>query len=43
MMSKTSTLPPDLIVVSFMSMVLGIVPRDEDDTVSGAGWESSSN
>lgn len=39
-MSRTSTLPFDLIMVNFMSMVLGIVLRVEDDAETG--WESSS-
>lgn len=37
MMSETSTLPSDLIVVNFMRMVLGIVLRHEDDPDRGAG------
>ena len=41
-MRRASTLPSDLIVVSFMIMVIGDVLRDEDDTDRESDWESSS-
>ena len=41
-MRRVRTLPPDLIVVSFMKMVVGDVLRDEDDTDSENDWTSLS-
>lgn len=43
MMSTTSTLASDLIVVRFMWMVPGIVPRNEDNTRRETIWVFSSN
>ena len=39
---KGFDLPPDLIVDSFMIMVIGDILRDEDDTDGESDWESSS-
>ena len=41
-MSRAPTLPSDVIVVSFMIMMIGSVLKDEDDTDRESDWESLS-